>query len=181
MQHATLPESYLRELSYPSLKYGNCKASKKWALGLPDKLEGYYRPKKDDHLKSLQKYVQKIRIAKGEGVEIHDPYNLVYNVQYLQKKYRNGEYKRIEIDLVLKEVGNKRFWDFIIFKLKRLFSTRDYTRAINIPSYITPEPLGELNGLVLDIVERIVKPQVDVYKETLREHKTGFLQVAEYE
>ena len=47
----------------------------------PDKLVGYYRPKKDDHLKSLQKHVQKLLIAKGEGVEIQDPYDLVRNVQ----------------------------------------------------------------------------------------------------
>ena len=99
----------------------------------------------------------------------------------MQKKYSNGEYKRIEIDLVLKEVGNERFWDFIINKLKRLFTTRDYTRAINIPSYITPKPLGQLNKLVLDIVERIVKPHVDRYRRNLSEHKKGFLNVNQYE
>ena len=63
----------------------------------------------------------------------------------------------IEIDSVLKEVGNKRFWDFIIYQLTELFPTRDYNRATDVDevaSIYTPE-MFELQSLVIDMVRGV--------------------------
>jgi hypothetical protein len=42
--------------------------------------------------------------------------------------------RRIEINAVLAKVGHERFWKFIMDKLTELFPTRNYNRAINLPS-----------------------------------------------
>lgn len=51
------------------------------------------------------------------------------------------EDKRIEIDSVIANVGNKRFWKFIIEKLNHLFPHRDYNRAVNTPEFVMPEQI----------------------------------------
>ena len=54
------------------------------------------------------------------------------------------ENKRIEIDSVLAEVGNERFWEFVIYKLLELFPHRNYNRAIKTPQDIIPEEVEDL-------------------------------------
>jgi hypothetical protein len=51
--------------------------------------------------------------------------------------------KRIEIDSVLAEVGNERFWIFCLDKLKGLWKNRNYNRAIVIPQDVIPEQIEE--------------------------------------
>ena len=41
---------------------------------------------------------------------------------------------RIEINAVIAQVGDLRFWKFIMDKLQELYPTRDYNRAIKLPS-----------------------------------------------
>jgi hypothetical protein len=41
---------------------------------------------------------------------------------------------RIEINAVIAQVGDQRFWKFIMDKLQQLYSTRNYNRAIKLPS-----------------------------------------------
>ena len=54
------------------------------------------------------------------------------------------EKTRIEIDSITAQVGNQRFWNFIMDKLEKIFTTRDYTRAIDIPDYIAPKGIKEI-------------------------------------
>lgn len=42
--------------------------------------------------------------------------------------------KRIEINAVLAEVGDVRFWEFVMYKLKEAYPKRNYNRAIELPS-----------------------------------------------
>jgi hypothetical protein len=51
--------------------------------------------------------------------------------------------KRIEIDSVLAEVGNERFWNFCLDKLKGLWKNRNYNRAISIAQDVVPEQIEE--------------------------------------
>lgn len=41
---------------------------------------------------------------------------------------------RIEINAVIAQVGDLRFWKFIMVKLQELYPTRNYNRAIELPS-----------------------------------------------
>lgn len=59
--------------------------------------------------------------------------------------------KRIEIDSVLAEAGNKKFWNFCLDKLKGLWKNRNYNRAINIPEDIIPE---EIEDFIEDLKEK---------------------------
>jgi viroplasmin and RNaseH domain-containing protein len=54
------------------------------------------------------------------------------------------EKTRIEIDSITAQVGNQIFWNFIMDKLEKKFTTRDYTRAIDIPDYIAPKGIKEI-------------------------------------
>ncbi len=54
------------------------------------------------------------------------------------------ENKRIEIDSVLAEVGNERFWNFVLNKLRKLFPNRNYNRAMETPEDIIPEEIEDL-------------------------------------
>jgi hypothetical protein len=58
-------------------------------------------------------------------------------------------YKRIEIDSVLARLNNNaKFWEFVRFKFQERFPTRNYNRAIDIPEYVIPDCVEELNDLV---------------------------------
>ena len=131
-------------------------------------LEENYKPE-NSHLKAVDKYVEKIM----ENNELEDPYNLVSNIDYLL-------HKRIEIDSVTKHVGNAEFWKFIIDKLRQAFPTRNYNRAIDIPSHIIPESLEMLTNLVEKKVTKILEPHVKERKEHFENYK-GFVPVREFE
>ncbi len=47
--------------------------------------------------------------------------------------------RRIEIDAILAQVGDERFWEYIIFKLKQLYPKRNYNRAISLPERYSKE------------------------------------------
>jgi hypothetical protein len=121
------------------------------------------------------------------------------NLEYLSTR-------RIEINSVKTEVGNKRFWDFIMYSLRKIFSETDYTRAIDVDELakVWPDPIVRLNRLVAewraniigDIVEDHrnmlssydgrVEDEVNLSKEEksdrrIRGLQLGFIEVAKYE
>lgn len=51
------------------------------------------------------------------------------------------ENTRIEIDSILVEVGNEKFWEFILEKLEDLWENRNYRRAIKTPKGIVPDAI----------------------------------------
>lgn len=54
------------------------------------------------------------------------------------------EDKRIEIDSILSEVGNERFWEFIAQRILEVFPNRDYNRAVKKPGNIIPRDVEEI-------------------------------------
>ncbi len=131
-------------------------------------LEENYEPPQS-HLKSVQKYVDNILIDGSS----EDSFDLASNIEYLR-------HKRIEIDSVIKYVGNARFWAFVIDKLKKEFPIKNYNRAINIPSSVIPEPLEKLTNIVNREVTKVLEPCIIDKKKNLESHE-GYVHVKECE
>jgi hypothetical protein len=91
---------------------------------------------------------------------------------------------RVEINAVIAAVGDKRFWMFIMDKLRELYPTRNYNRAIRLPSkdlegYETdlyPYAIKKLILHIREVVERVVQePEKKISSE--QEKVKGFLEV----
>lgn len=120
----------------------------------PSQVEEEYRPKQN-HLKPLQE------------MDIDE------TVEYISNK-------RIEIDSVLASVNdNAAFLNFILSKLKNRFPTRDYNRAIDVPEYVIPPCLEELNKQVREKCTLILKPERNKMRNRFSNTK-GFLDVKQY-
>ena len=73
-----------------------------------------------------------------------------------------------------------KFWEFILDKLEEKFPTRNYNRTIDIPEYVNPDCVVELNDIVREKATYILKD------ERLRLQKrfsnnSGFLDVTKYD
>jgi len=75
--------------------------------------------------------------------------------------------KRIELDSVVRKVGNQRFWQYVVDKLIDEFPTRNYNRAIKVPDYVFPDELHELASLLQEIITEELKDEVRKNKEEL--------------
>jgi hypothetical protein len=116
-----IPNVYRLGIDFDTLDYFNLS---------PSQVEEKYKPRQN-HLKPLQ----------GLNTYAID-YKTFETVEYVSEK-------RIEIDSVLATVNdNAAFWKFILSKLQEKFPTRDYNRAIDIPEYVMPSCLEELNQQV---------------------------------
>ena len=76
--------------------------------------------------------------------------------------------KRIEIDSVLKAVGNETFWNYIIKELDANFLDRDYNRSIEVPEYV---PQKEVDDLFTNIKNIIIKVQAEEWERIKNELK----------
>jgi len=93
----------------------------------------------DNHLMSLNKFDYKIPLPynKHEWIEL---------IEFLDGSYSTDQKKmRIEIDSVLAQpnVGNEKFWNYIIEELDIVFKTRNYNRAIEVPTHVKPTKFEE--------------------------------------
>lgn len=80
--------------------------------------------------------------------------------------------KKIEIDAVIAQVGNKRFWDYLIKKLQDHYPTRDYTRVNKTapdPSSFYPQPLKDINSSVHDYINLILDDEEKVIESELED------------
>jgi len=70
-------------------------------------------------------------------------YNNVIDREFL-------EHDRIEIDGVLAEVGSEILWEYIMYKLTRLFPKRDYNRVIQEqPVSSSPGAMGDIEDYII--------------------------------
>jgi len=85
--------------------------------------------------------------------------------------------KRVEINSVIVELeDNRKFWDWILDKLREEFSERDYTRSVKTTNQdVIPACLEELNNLVKEEDAIIIEPHTDKLHDRLSEIKGGFL------
>jgi hypothetical protein len=126
--------------------------------------EIYKQAKPDDHLKALEKR--------------NHP-----DLGYFMPDHNSEERRRIEMDSILKEVGNQRFFDFIIHNLEELFPSRDYNRTIDVEGVanIYTKEMFDLQKIVINMVKGVLQKSIDKTKEELSIFR-GFIQnVEEYE
>jgi hypothetical protein len=93
--------------------------------------------------------------------------------------------KRIEIDAILAQVGDERFWEYIMSRLKEIFPTRNYNRAISLPeryskekSDLLPKATKKLVRYIMDLTEDGTEETETAIKTSL-EKVDGFLDVQE--
>jgi hypothetical protein len=93
---------------------------------------------------------------------------------------------RIEINAVIAAVEEERFWKFIMEKLEELYPTRNYNRAIELPS--KDEEMDEtdlypdaIRSLILHTRKKVDKSVAETEKriESDQEEVKGFLEVPE--
>jgi hypothetical protein len=96
-----------------------------------------------------------------------------------------ASYKRVEINAVLAEVGSERFFEYIKCKLKELYPTRDYNRAVDLPHKYEITEFDILPPVVnkfLTCVQSIVNAATEHEEDTIikeMEKIQGFLEVKE--
>lgn len=74
---------------------------------------------------------------------------------------------RIEIDSVLAAVRPKKFFEYILCKLQKLFPTRNYNRAIKVAP-VMPKEVDELIETLKDYLYGISKNEIDAIKQKLQ-------------
>ena len=95
------------------------------------------------------------------------------------------ETTRIEIDAILAQVGAERFWNWIMERLKELYPTRNYNRAIELPAKYSEERNNLLPEEAKTLIEHIYETantateQTENDIETEQESIEGFIEVAE--
>jgi hypothetical protein len=99
------------------------------------------------------------------------------DIEFLKKQ-------RVEIDAVLAKVGSERFFGYILDKLKEFYPTRDYNRAIEIPSGAIEieNKLGAEHEKSLETIGeqigQIINKESDQVKLELKQFR-GFVDVKE--
>lgn len=83
----------------------------------------------------------------------------------LDERFRNVDIeflkeRRVEIDAILAQVGDERFWEYITHQLKQLYPKRNYNRAISLPeryskekSELVPKATRKLVRYIIDLTE----------------------------
>ncbi len=84
--------------------------------------------------------------------------------------------KRIELDSVIEEVGNARFWGWLSGRLEEEFPNRDYNRAVGYPTLddLRPEELQEFNVLIDELILKTLNSEIKSRTEKLKDHE-GFI------
>jgi hypothetical protein len=109
-------------------------------LGIhPGTVEETYSPK-PNHIKPLEDWA-------------NEKDHLFSEVDYVRRK-------RIEIDSVLAKLNNNaKFWKFVRFKFQERLLTRNYNRAIDVPEYVIPDCVEELNDMVREKAAFVLKEE----------------------
>ena len=99
----------------------------------------------------------------------------IYNRIYSQEIINYVQDKRVEINSVLVELDdNGEFWEWIIDQLREQFPYRDCTRSTEIPDYVVPGPLQELNDKVQALAIIATRKHVNQLRDNLS-NINGFL------
>lgn len=142
-------------------------------LGLreEDVREEYKAPEK--HLNALEKELTEALdyygdLHKALNNMLDDGPNTKNLMEYahLKQELKYLKTKRIEINSVMFQLDdNAAFWDWIAQELRSIFPYRDFNRSVDIPEYVLPESLQQLN----DVVEEKGKLKLKDQREKLQE------------
>ena len=97
----------------------------------------------------------------------------------LERGEENGiKEDRIEINSITVRLNdNAKFWNWIEDKQRFWFQDRDFTRSANVPEYVEPDELLELNNVIRQKGTAALEPQREELQEKLRNNniKNAFL------
>lgn len=110
-----------------------------------------YTPEDNNHYKHLKEKAKR------------DP-KLKSQLDYLK-------HHRVEIDSVLAEVGNEKFWNYIIEKLDQIFPNRNYNRSIDVKDYVLP---NEVDNLIINIHNKVSGLQSEEREKIKKELKNSY-------
>jgi len=144
-------------------------------LGLrAEDAEERYDTTKNKHLDALSKELEEaLERAEENGIEkdIEEITYIKNNLDYLKEN-------RIEINSITVRLNdNARFWNWIEDKQRFWFPERDFTRSANVPEYVEPDELQELNDVIRQKSKAALAPQREELQEKLRNNniKNAFL------
>jgi hypothetical protein len=70
---------------------------------------------------------------------------------------------------------NRKFWNWILQKLRDKFDRRNYLRAFNPPEYVSPKVVDEINDIAKQLgIEALEKPRENLMRR-LSNIEGGFL------
>jgi hypothetical protein len=118
-----------------------------------DLLEEYNGANHWINLDNLSKGMRKDRGHRN----LYQVENTVHNREYIDILNQSNEFsdgteqtyiefikdKRIELNTVLDEIGAERFWKWLKSKLTETFPSRNYNRAIDVPTYVFTPTMDE--------------------------------------
>jgi hypothetical protein len=133
-----------------------------FGLNTKDLEEKYNAPK--NHLKALKKWINE------------NKYEYADKALELVKELKYIEHRRIEIDVVMAAIDdNRKFWNWILQKLRDRFDRRNYLRAFNPPEYVSPKVVDEINDIAKQLgIEALEKPRENLMRQ-LSNIEGGFL------
>ncbi|HEY1248277.1 MAG TPA: DUF2399 domain-containing protein [Nitrososphaera sp.] len=80
------------------------------------------------------------------------------------------EHSRVEIDGVLAAVGSERLWEYIMYKLKKMFPIRDYNRVIQEqPASSSPGAIGDIEDYIEYVKEKVTHAKWGEIQKSLAE------------
>jgi hypothetical protein len=131
----------------------------------------------NDNWTSLERLTQGIKrksISNHKLVPIQLTAHERHYVKYLKQTHDGQTYleflreNRMELNSIMTEIGAKRFWNWLYYKIVQTYPTRNYTRVIDVPPYeITFPVLDRLKMLVDKQVEECIKDERVVIKNEL--------------
>jgi 5S rRNA maturation endonuclease (ribonuclease M5) len=138
-------------------------------LGLrAEDVEERYDTTNNKHLDALSKELEEaLERAEQNGIEedIEEFTCIKNNLYYLKEN-------RIEINSITVRLNdNAKFWNWIEDKLRFLFPDRDFTRSANVPEYVEPDELQELNDVIRQKGIAAIEPQREELQEKIRNNK----------
>jgi hypothetical protein len=113
---------------------------------------------------------------------LHDlHYKTLLNYEYYfsdgtTKSYLEFLYdKRIELNTIMNEVQPQRFWNWLKDKLLEAFPTRNYNRAVTVPSYVLTTTMQKFQDKLRDELKNKLEGNVDDIKDAYFYTKNGFI------
>lgn len=107
----------------------------------------------------------------------------------LLKELKYIEHRRIEIDVVMAAVDdNRKFWNWILQKLRDRFGRWNYLRAFNPPEYVPPKVIDEINDIAKQLGTAVLeKPRENLlpvgepitipkYKDIVNDHSRHIIE-----
>jgi predicted flap endonuclease-1-like 5' DNA nuclease len=95
-----------------------------------------------------------------------------------EKEFNWLKHKKIEIDAVIAQVGNKRFWEYLTKKLQDHYPSRDYNRVIQTapdPSSFYPQSIKDINSSLQTYINLILDDEEKKMESELKDYD-GFIE-----